>query len=554
MTTRGPRRFRAIWLCAWLALATAGPVPSIHAAPPASRAPEAAGDSWIRKLDPFLRRMALGSSWRDGRFDGAIPPGSVAARRSLPSFVLAESGDAGPVLFVKGRLETARVGETGVNPAGGETALVQRLAAIGVEVRGRVGAIASLRVPAAALEGLARLQEVVWLKAAHGYRTQNEISTGPGQVASDEASATFGTRGAGVIVAVVDTGIDWTNLDFRNADGTTRLLGLWDQTLSDPLHPPPDGFSFGAFYGRADIDAALASGGGLATADGHGHGSHVAGSAAGNGLQTGLGVPAGTFAGVAPEADLIAVRVFNASGIFCAACDLTAAVQFIQRSAAAAGKPWVGNMSLGTNLGAHDGSDPDELTIDAAVGPGHPGASLAVAAGNSGASRIHWEGTLTTGSVLGNSFTLPSYSARTGSDNDFIWLDLWHAASDQMTVEVVTPGGTHIAASTGTDSGIVCTTSGAVQVDARNAPDAANGADEVFVQIWDSGSCSPVRPPRSGTWSIQILGDGIAPGGGRFDLWDEADLSGPNSVTLATYSLSRTVTVPGTSRHALTAA
>src|SRR2546428_14182939 len=102
------------------------------------------------------------------------------------------------------------------------------------------------------------------------------------------------------MVAGVDPGMKGTDRDTGKTEGRTRILGIWDQTLNDPAHPPPAGFSFGAYYPRADIDAAIASSGTLLTGDGHGHGTHVAGTAAGNGLETGNGVVAGTFAGGAP--------------------------------------------------------------------------------------------------------------------------------------------------------------------------------------------------------------------------------------------------------------
>jgi subtilisin family serine protease len=293
-----------------------------------------------------------------------------------------------PTLYVK-----ARIDEDSLGPAGLAPRLRRRLGEIGVEVRGRVGSIASLKVPAPALPDLASMRDIVWLKAARSYRLWNEVSTGPTHTDSDAANLAFGT-GAGVIVAILDSGIDWKHADFRNADGTTRILAIWDQTITDASHPPPAGFTFGAFYSRTDIDAALGSSPDLMTDDGYGHGTHVAGSAAGNGLGTGNGVPAGTFAGVAPGADLLIVRLFDDQGGFCLECDLTAGVQFIQGIAAAEGKPWVGNMSLGADFGAHDGTDPDELAIDAAVGPGRSGAQLAIAAGNSGNSRLHWQGTL----------------------------------------------------------------------------------------------------------------------------------------------------------------
>jgi subtilisin family serine protease len=521
---------------------------------------------WEKKLDPFLRRMALGSSRLQGRFADPIPAGSVEALRTLPPFIRADRGAAAPVLLVKARLAPEAAGSTP-----DWTAIERRLEATGAQVRGRVGEIVSLRVPAAALERIASLPEIAWIKAARSYRLLNEVSTGLGNVNSDQANGSpLNTRGRDVIVGVVDTGIQWEDRDFRNADGSTRVLGIWDMTLTDPLHPPPAGFTFGAYYSRSDIDAAPPppDPGALLTRDGHGHGTHVAGSAAGNGLNTGNGVaPAGTFAGVAPEADLLIVRVFDDNGVFCNDCDLTAATQFIRDTAAALGKPWVGNMSLGTDLGAHDGTDPDELAISEAVGPGHRGAQMAIAAGNSGARRMHWEGVLAAGSTFTNTFcfgtgTPPScgtYAPRPGEDNDFAWLDLWYEGADRATVEIVTPGGQTVRAAPGADSLLTCTTSGAVQIDATGAPDPANGDNEVFIQIWDSGLCNPFFPVQSGVWTIRIITDSVASATREFDLWNEADLddTGGFPITharVATATFDESVGIPATSLHAIAAA
>ncbi|MGH9798605.1 MAG: S8 family serine peptidase, partial [Candidatus Polarisedimenticolia bacterium] len=408
-------------------------------------------------------------------------------------------------------------------------------------------------LPARAIETLARLDAFAWLRAARSYRLLNEVGTGALHVASDEAALLMGTAGAGAIVGVIDTGIQWDDRDFRNADGSTRILGIWDMTLPlDPGAPPPPGFTFGRYFDRAAIDAALDGGPALATGDGHGHGTHVAGTAAGNGRETGQGVPAGTFAGVAPEADLLIVRVFDDDGAFCAECDLTAAVQFIQQTAAALGRPWVGNMSLGTDLGSHDGTDPDELSIDAAVGPGTRGAQMAIAAGNSGLRRMHWEGTLQQDVTATNTFNL-AYTPRAGADNDFIWMDLWYDGPDRATFEIQGPSGFVVRAAPGEDSGVVCTSDGAVQIDATNALDALNGDNEVFAQIWDASDCGGTAV-RTGAWTLRLRGDTVGTPAGAFDLWNEADLQGATHMSLSASTLDESVGVPGTAKHAITVA
>ncbi|HKQ97332.1 MAG TPA: S8 family serine peptidase, partial [Candidatus Polarisedimenticolia bacterium] len=468
---------------------------------------------------------------------------SRAAARTLPPFVRAERDRDDPLLYVNAR----------VAPGADLTAL----RAAGAEVRGRVDPIVSLAVPASALEAVAALPEIVSMRAARTFSLMNDVSTGPGFLASRTVNSALGATGQGVIVAIVDTGIDITNQDFRNADGTTRILGLWDQTLTQVGFPPPPGFGFGAFYSQAQINAELSGTPSFATRDGHGHGTHVAGTAAGNGRATGNGYPAGTFAGVAPEADLLVVRVFDDGGVYCNACDLVAATQFIDGFAKAAGKPWVGNMSLGDDTaGAHDGTSPEEVAIDAVVGPGKPGAQMAIAAGNSGSSarHFHWEDSLIGGVIFNNSFALGSSNPIPGNDNDFIWLDFWYEGEDDATIDIVTPNNVTVSAARGVDTGIVCTTGGAVHIDASNVQDAENGDNEVFIQISDSSACSPVVAPAFGNWVIRVNTVSVGPqGGGPFDVWNASTARGTAFVNFQTFNLASSVSIPGTTRNGMTA-
>src|SRR5437867_101771 len=139
-----------------LVLSASGPSPSRAAG-------GIAPTGWERKLDPFLRRLALGTVRRQGRFTDTVPPGSAAAARALPPFVQAERGEA-PTVQVKAGLR-----ESDAASGRGWEDLESALSGIGVEVRGHVGRFATLRVPAQTLEQLAEVPEIAWLKAAHGY-------------------------------------------------------------------------------------------------------------------------------------------------------------------------------------------------------------------------------------------------------------------------------------------------------------------------------------------------------------------------------------------------
>lgn len=196
-------------------------------------------------------------------------------------------------------------------------------------------------------------------------------------------------RGEGVVVGVVDTGIDVTHPAFRNEDGTTRIAWLITEGAPVGLHPEleeaygctdPDQ-SACAIFGQADIDQILATGELPNDArDSVGHGTHVASIAAGNGAPMVYGKP--KFVGVAPGATIIAAAPTRGEGFYDA--DLLRATGFIFDRAADLGMPAAVNLSVGSDYGPHDGTGALESGLAAFVGDDKPGRVIVVAAGNSG--------------------------------------------------------------------------------------------------------------------------------------------------------------------------
>lgn len=203
--------------------------------------------------------------------------------------------------------------------------------------------------------------------------------------ASDAASGS----GRGVVIGLVDTGIALEHPDFFDAQGRSRVRWLIDFT-----RPPaglPGGAALEAALGCAgERECAVYSATDLATLlnnavvgdeprDTVGHGTHVASLAASNGRSS----PERTYAGVAPEADLVVARVTDGqSGISDPV--ILDAVSFVFERARELGAPAVVNLSLGSDLGAHDGSSALERALASLVGADQPGRAIVVAAGNSG--------------------------------------------------------------------------------------------------------------------------------------------------------------------------
>lgn len=187
--------------------------------------------------------------------------------------------------------------------------------------------------------------------------------------------------GKGVVIGTVDTGMDLNHPDMRDSSGT-RVLHFWDHHSANADNTPQE-YGYGQEWSKDDIDAgncplmfqnfSFHYGG---ETDGGGHGTTVAGTAAGNGGNT------GHYIGAAPKADLIIVSAIT-SGNPSFLSDVTDGVKYIFDHAAALGKPVVANLSLGAYLGSHDGLDPAALFIDSMI-TAVPGRSVVCAAGNSG--------------------------------------------------------------------------------------------------------------------------------------------------------------------------
>ncbi len=161
-----------------------------------------------------------------------------------------------------------------------------------------------------------------------------------------------GLTGKGILVGVVDSGVDFFHPDFRNEDGSSRILRLWDQSINGN---PPEGYTRGTEYTKEEIDKALALGETegrrlIPSRDVSGHGTAVLGIAAGNGT-----VSEGVNRGVAYESDLLVVKMGNAGeNSFPRTTELMEGIDYLIRQAVRMGRPIAINISFGNNYGSHE--------------------------------------------------------------------------------------------------------------------------------------------------------------------------------------------------------
>lgn len=202
----------------------------------------------------------------------------------------------------------------------------------------------------------------------------------------------YNLTGSGCLVALLDSGVDFYHRDFRNPDGTTRIVTMWDQTTPGN---PPEGFVTGSEYTSEEINAALEAESDIARRreivpefDGTGHGTAVLGIMAGNGLSSPERI-----IGVAPEAEIIVVKLGNPDDRgFPRTTQLMLALDYAVRVAIREGKPLAVNISYGNNYGAHNGDSMLERYIDTIAGLYR--ISIVTGTGNDGTTAKHTSGRL----------------------------------------------------------------------------------------------------------------------------------------------------------------
>lgn len=219
--------------------------------------------------------------------------------------------------------------------------------------------------------------------------------------------------GKDVIIGYIDTGIDWNHADFKNSDGSTRVLYYWDHTLGFDAQLTPGKYGYGQVWDSASINL-----GSCTSLDNNAHGTTVSGAGSGNGLST------GTNAGAAPSSDIIIVESdFNLPNWTLTIAD---AVDFIFSMADTLGKPAIVNTSIGDYLGSHDGRDPAGKIIDSLL-MDKPGRIVVAAAGNSGnQGKYHVKGNVD----ADTSFCWFDVNMTSGFGSPAVYFDLWTDTAD----------------------------------------------------------------------------------------------------------------------------
>ena len=331
--------------------------------------------------------------------------------------------------------------------------------------------------------------------------------------------------GKGTIVAVIDSGIDYFHGDFRNEDGTTRIVELWDQAL-------------GRVFTREEINQALAEGDRIAaralvpSVDGSGHGTAVAGIAAGNGRES-----RGQYTGVAYDSELLVVKLGVADPLgFPRTTELMKALDYVVRYGVTARKPVAINISFGNTYGSHEGTSLLETYIDGISNYGRT--SIVIGTGNEGITSGHTSGILSKGQQVEVELSISPYE--TG-----LSIQLWKHYVDDFLISLVTPSGMILGPLAPVIGPQVWNYENTRILLYYGEPSPYSTAQEIYFDFL------PLRGDylQSGIWVFRLIPRHIIQG--RYDFWLPSSTILNNSTFFLHSTPDTTLTIPSTASQAV---
>ena len=379
----------------------------------------------------------------------------------------------------------------------------------GIRVDELAAGYAVLVVPESRIDQVSAMEQIVYIEkpkrlffASNMARAASCLSTiqtssgsgtgGVGAGAGVISGLESGLTGRGVLVAVIDSGIDYFHSDFRNPDGTTRIGLLADQDRD-------------RIYTREEINAALETGSRTSalalvpSTDPSGHGTAVAAIAAGNGREGN-----GVYRGVAYESELMVVKLGTPlTDSFPRTTQLMKALDLVVRRARDMNRPLAVNISFGNTYGSHDGTSLLETFINDMSGIGRN--VIVAGTGNEGTGAGHRAGSLVMGQEENAQLSIAPYETGMG-------VQLWKSYVDQFSIRLVTPSGEVIGPIDSRLGPQTLRYGGTRILIYYGKPSPFSRAQEVYFDFL------PVRDYLdSGIWTFRLTPERIVTG--RYDMW-----------------------------------
>lgn len=254
---------------------------------------------------------------------------------------------------------------------------------------------------------------------------------------------TLELMGENVLIGLVDTGIDYRNEVFRNLDGSTRIVSIWDQTIQ--TGELPEQFAYGSVYSKEQIDEALRSEDPFAvvpTQDNNGHGTFLASLAAGGAS------PENGFLGAAPETSIAVVKLKQAKRYLkeyyiipdSAECyqenDIMLGIQFLMELSDSLGLPLVICVAVGTNFGGHNGTIPLSILLEQYAYVSNK--VIVTGVGNEANKHHHYSG------KINSMLDVNEVEIRVGEESEGFTMEIWTDIPNLITISILSPTGERI--------------------------------------------------------------------------------------------------------------
>ena len=432
-----------------------------------------------------------------------------------------------------------------------ENLLVEQYAQVIVKYNGDIEAVAqqeggiaqiisekyaAIRIPLEDAEKLLNYSEVEYMEAPKNFVYTLQESIKAACVNQVQNFAPYNLKGEGVLLGIIDSGIQYAHPDFRNTDGTTRLISLWDQSIPGA---PPEGYRQGTEYTREQINEALNATtlpeqrAIVPSQDTIGHGTHVAGIAGGNGRAS-----RGKNVGMAPEAEFIIVKLDSPGDTaLIRTVDIMLGLKYIIEKARALERPVVVNISLGMNEGSHDGRSLIELFIE---DMGQVWKTLIViGAGNEGNANAHLEGKISQGETQ-------RFELNMGLNKKRYNFSVWHPALDRLKFRFIAPNGQRTPEIAFNQPARRFVLGETIIYTSFAGPSPLNGAVEFATFMY----AVPERFIDDGAWTIEVIGESVIEG--IYNVWGQTKEEGGRETFFLESTPERTITTPSTASNSIT--
>ena len=405
------------------------------------------------------------------------------------------------------------------------------LSSLGVTVTELLNEYAILTVPESLVERLALVPEIEYIEKPK----RLFFSVNQGKTAScipAVQNARYDLYGDGVLVALLDSGVDYAHPDFRNEDGTTRILALWDQTIPGR---PPEGYRIGTEYTQQEINEALAADTESAryalvpSRDVSGHGTRVLGIAAGNGRASG-----GRYRGIASHSPILAVKLgMPREEGFPRTTELMQGLDYCIRKALELRLPVAVNISIGNTYGAHDGTSLLETYIADIANVWK--SVICIGTGNEGYAAGHAAGILQERTTETVELAVDEYETAFS-------IQIWKSYLDEVDITLISPGGRR--------AGPIQKLLGAQRFVLEETeillyygePSPYSQSQEIYLELLPRGDYVD-----TGIWTLELAAGEIRDG--HYHIWlpSSAALNGGTRFLRA--SADTTLTIPSTARR-----